>query len=181
MIEPGKHVKYFLRNGMVLEGIIEKDGGSEVVLQSLDGKSLMILHKPAEDIMMTKIILEEVADEPAPQEPAPVAQTTSNTPAQDPVSEKLQQVLQQDDPDLQKMSIEELRQLVMEQDRQLIANKKKEHFGTAGAAKMTKYSSPYSPMRTVGRKVIPRAAYYPGEIPAWAYGRPPRLKPGKGE
>lgn len=144
MIEPGKHVKYFLRNGMVLEGIVEKDTAAEVILQSLDGKSLMILHKPTEDIMMTKVMLAA-----APQEvQAPVEPTE----AQEKIKDKLHEVQQMsEDPELQKMSIEELRQLVVAQDRQLIENKRREHFGSPDAPKRAvPYSNPlglsaYSP------------------------------------
>jgi sRNA-binding regulator protein Hfq len=182
MIEPGKHVKYFLRNGMVLEGIVEKDTAAEVVLKALDGQSLMILHRPAEDIMMTKVVLAEEMPEEAP-DPALVVSVSTNEAMQpgavirqEIIQDKLRETLQIEDVDLQRLSIEELRQLVLEQDRQLIANKKKEHFGTPDAPKMTQYSSPYVPMRTVGRRVVPRSAYQPGKIPSWAYGRPPKGK-----
>lgn len=171
-IEKGKHVKYFLRNGMVLEGFVEEDAASQVVLQSLDGKSLMILHRPTEDIMMTKIVLEE--SQPEPEIPAQVITTSNNS--QEQIKDKLQETLQQEDEDLQKLSIQELRQLLVEQQRQLIANRRREHFGTAGGAKMTQYTTPFTPMRTVGRKVVPRSPYQPGQIPSWAYGRPPKGK-----
>jgi sRNA-binding regulator protein Hfq len=159
MIEPGKHVKLFLRNGMVLEGIVEKDAAAEVVLKSIDGESLMILHRPTEDIMMTKVMLAEETLEVS--DPASTAFLPADEPAQpvvknEVVQDKLRETLQIEDDDLQKLSIEELRQLVIEQDRQLIANKKREHFGSPGAPKMTQYSSPYTAMRTVGRRIVPR-------------------------
>ena len=170
MIEPGKHVKYFLRNGMVLEGIVEKDTAAEVVLKSLDGESLMILHRPTEDIMMTKVVLVETQPEPEEevQQEQPVDESRQH------LRDKLHEIQQMTDPELQEKSIAELREMVREQDRQIIAQKRREHFGTPDAPKMTQYSSPYTPMRTVGRKVVPRSAYQPGKIPSWAYGRPPR-------
>lgn len=173
-IEKGQRVKYFLRNGMVLEGFVEEDAAAKVVLKSLDGGSLMILHRPTEDIMMTKVILEEVAPEPDTENQNQVITMSDNS--QEQVKAKLQEALQQENEDLQKMSIEELRQLLVEQQRQLIANKRREHFGTAGAAKMTQYTTPYTPMRTIGRKIVPRSPYQPGQIPSWAYGRPPKGK-----
>jgi hypothetical protein len=178
MIEPGKHVKYFLRNGMVLEGICEKDGGSEVVLQSLDGKSLMILHKPAEDIMMTKVVLVEETDEPAPapvpQEEYEEPQPTDNGDFHTRATAKLREIQQAEgNVELTEKSIAELREMVRDQDRQILASQRKEHFGNPGNAKMTEYSSPLTPMRTVGRRIVPRSAYQPGTIPNWAYGRPP--------
>lgn len=150
-IEKGQHVKYFLRNGMVLEGFVEEDTAAKVVLKSLDGQSLMILHRPTEDIMMTKVVLGKFVPESEVKDPTIVVPMSNNS-----VKEKLHEVLEQEDPDLQKLSIEELRQLIVEQERQLIANKKREHFGTPDAPKMTQYTTPYSPMRTVGRRVVPR-------------------------
>lgn len=172
--EKGQHVKLFLRNGMVLEGYIEEVSDAVVVLKSLDGESLMVLHRPSEDIMMTKVVLREMVSEPETENQTRTI--TAPNSSQEQVKEKLQEVLEQEDEDLQKMSIEELRQLVIEQERLIIANKKREHFGTAGAAKMTQYTSPYTPMRTVGRKIVGRSPYQPGQIPSWAYGRPPKGK-----
>jgi len=152
LINKDQHVKCFLRSGMVLEGIVEEYTMSQVVLRSLSDGSLIIIHHPGEDIVLTKVMPDVVAQEVPVQPKAPVI------PNDNPVKEKLQEVLQTEDPELQKLSIEELRQLVQEQDRQIIAQKRREHFGSPGNAKMTKYSSPYQP----------------GKIPSWAYGRPPR-------
>lgn len=151
----GQHVKYFLRGGMVLEGIVQELGSAQVVLRSLTDGSLMIIHHPAEDIMLTKIM-------PPPEETEAVEVPASPAPKQSEIKiqikNKLQEALQAEDPELQNMSIEELRQLVREQEVKIIAQKKREHFGSAGNAKMTRYSSPYQP----------------GKLPSWAYGRPPR-------
>lgn len=170
MIEPGKHVKYFLRNGMVLEGIVEKDTAAEVVLKALDGESLMILHHPAEDIMMTKVVLvEQVPEETAvPKPPSEFHEK---------VAAKLSEIREAEhDLELKEKSIAELKEMAREQELRILAQKKREHFGNAGAAKMTEYTSPYSPMRTVGRKLVPRSAYQPGTIPSWAYGKPRKEK-----
>jgi|SRR5579864_2521634 len=156
MIEPGKHVKYFLRNGMVLEGIVEKDTAAEVVLKALDGQSLMILHRPTEDIMMTKVVL--VEDAPASEvEEYQEEQPTDNGDFHDRAVAKLREVQQAEgNQELTERSMAELREMVQDQDRQIIAQKRREHFGTPDAPKMTHYSSPYTPMRTVGRRVVPR-------------------------
>lgn len=142
IVTKGSHVKYFLRSGMVLEGIVEEDTASQVVLRSLDGESLMILHRPTEDILMTKVMLRPLTEE-IPVEPAkPVAPTEM----QERVKNKLHGALQSvEDPELQKKSIEELREMVREQDKQIIAQKRREHFGVPGAAKFTQYSTPFSP------------------------------------
>ncbi len=141
IVNKGCHVKYFLRSGMVLEGIVEEDTAAQVVLRSLDGESLMILHRPTEDILMTKVMLGPPAEE-APVEPKkPVAPTEM----QERVKGKLHETLQTiEDPELQKKSIEELREMVREQDKQIIAQKRREHFGVPGAAKFTQYSTPFT-------------------------------------
>lgn len=91
-------------------------------------------------------MLTKVLPEVSVEEQALVVTSNNNTPIQEQVKKKLHEVLQPiDDSELQKKSIQELRLLVVERERQLIANKKREHFGSAGSAKMTRYSSPYMP------------------------------------
>lgn len=147
MIEPGKHVKLFLRNGMVLEGIVEKDTAAEVVLKALDGESLMILHRPTEDIMMTKVMLtEQIVEEEKP--PAPPSEFHEK------VTAKLNEIKEAEhDLGLKEKTIAELKQMAHDQERQILAQKRREHFGTAGSAKLTQYSTP---MSTVGRRIVPR-------------------------
>lgn len=160
MIERGQHVKCFMRNGMSLEGIVEEWLPGQAVLKSLDGKSLMFIHRPGDDILLTKVVLEE--PEIIPEETKVVEETERK----EHVRQKLTEVLQPDvEPELQKKNIQELRQMVQDQDRQIIANKTKEHFGSPGAGKTTHYSSPYTQHRTPGRKV--RSAYQPGKLPPW--------------
>lgn len=173
-VNKGQHVKYFMRSGMVLEGIVEESTGAQVVLRSLNDESLMIIHRPNEDIMLTKVM-------PPPQEtteiveiePEPKPQPPNDTQIQ--IKAKLHEALEIENPELQNMSLEELRQLVVEQEKQIIAQKRKEHFGSPGAAKMTQYSNPYAP-RVHSRSNTARTAYQPGVIPSWAYGRPPKGK-----
>lgn len=162
-VEVGQHVKCFLRSGMVLEGIVEESTGAQVVLRSLNDQSLLIIHRPSEDIMLTKVMpapeameIVEIESKPAPEQPVMQVQ----------IKNKLHEALHTEDPELQNMSLEELRHLVVEQEKQIIAQKKREHFGVPGAAKMTQYSSPHTPK-------VRRSPYQPGKIPSWAYGRPP--------
>lgn len=147
-VNVGQHVKCFLRSGMVLEGIVE-ESGAQVVLRSLVDQSLMIIHRPSEDIMLTKVLqdpeLQEISEDTS-NDPALVVTISNNEPIQERVKKKLHEVLQPiDDTELQKKSLQELRLLVIERERQIITGKKKEHFGSAGSAKMTRYSSPYMP------------------------------------
>lgn len=160
--EKGQQVKCYLRSNVVLEGIVEDWTEAQVVLQSLDKQSLMIVHRPTDDIMLTKIVLGEEPQEIPADKPEP-----SLPKVQEGIKQKLHEVQETEDPVLQEKNLEELRQLVVEQEKQIIANKTKEHFGTAGASKMTQYSSPYMPTKS---------AYKPGTIPSWAHGQPPRKK-----
>jgi ribosomal protein L29 len=140
-----QHVKCFLRTGMVLEGTVEEWTDAQVVLCSMEGQNLMILHSPTQDILLTKIILApEAVAAPDPVKPEDIKQ-------------KLEEVQKIEDPELRSKSVEELRQLVVQQEKEIVANKTKEHFGSTSAPKMTRYSSPYTP----------------GKIPSWVYGRPP--------
>ena len=141
IVVKGSHVKYFLRSGMVLEGIVEEDTAAQIVLRSLDGQSLMILHRPTEDILMTKVMLQPPSEEISEEPQRPVQPTEM----QERIKDKLHEARVPDDPDLQQKSIAELRELVHLQERQIIAQKRREHFGTAGAAKMTQYTHPFMP------------------------------------
>src|SRR5271170_6957020 len=64
----GRHVKCFLRNSTVVEGVVEQ-WGDTLQLQSLDGKSLLIIHQPAQDIVLTKVLLSDDVAEPVEQPP----------------------------------------------------------------------------------------------------------------
>ena len=150
----GKHVKCFLRNSMVLEGIAEEWTEQRVVLKSLDGKSMMFVHRPTEDIMMTKVMLEESTEvipvENPPRDQALVVALSNNNP----VREKLHEVLQPTgDEELDKLNIKQLRDLVVEQDKKIIRDKTREHFGSPGAP------------RKVGKYSTPQSAYMPGKLP----------------
>jgi hypothetical protein len=147
---------------MMLEGIVEESTGAQVVLRSLIDQSLMIIHRPTEDIMLTKVMPNDMPQEISAENPK-----VDSSELQKQIKTKLEEVRQPiDDPELQKMNIEELRLLVVERERQIIANKKREHFGAAGAAKMTQYSSPYMP-RAPSRSNEKRSAYQPGKLPPW--------------
>jgi len=62
MIPPdGSHVKCILKNNVIAEGIVEEWYGNIVKLKSLDGKSYLIIHHPGEDIVLTKVMVEEIS------------------------------------------------------------------------------------------------------------------------
>lgn len=56
----GQHIKCFLRNNNVVDGVVEEWSDTQVVLKSLDGESFLILHHPTDDIALTKIILDNL-------------------------------------------------------------------------------------------------------------------------
>ena len=143
--DKGHHVKCVMRTTLVLEGIVEEWTEVRVVLRSIDGESLMIIHRPAEDILLTKVMLTE----PISKEKVAHNQTE----AQEKIKAKLQEVQQIDDLELQEKSIAELRDMVKEQERQIIINKRREHFGAPGSAKRTvPYSNPQVDMLRKNRK-----------------------------
>jgi len=135
--EKGQRVKCFMRtNSILLEGIVEEWTEEQVILKSLDEKTLAIIHRPTDDIVITTVILETMVEEinqPLPSKPVEKSEIAS----------KLQNILQStDNEDLNKMNIEQLKHLVKQQEIQIIEQKKKEHFGTPFAPKNTaKYSN----------------------------------------
>lgn len=131
--EVGQHVKCFLRNSTVLEGKVENWTKDEVVLKSLDDQSILIIHRPLEDIMMTKVVLIELSQI--------VEDKIKSIPeSQEKIKHKLHEVLAEpsEDPEIQKKSIAELRAMVIEQDKKIITQKQQVHFPTSGTPS-TKY------------------------------------------
>lgn len=126
----GQRVKCFMRSSVVLEGIVEEWTEACVVLKSIEDNSFIIVHRPAEDILITRAWNETST----PKKELPEIKKE--------ISEKLRETISQPiESELNKKNIVQLRQLVIEQDKQIIAQKKKQHFGSVGAAKM---AVPYS-------------------------------------
>lgn len=132
--DKGHHVKCVMRTSLVLEGVVEEWSEARVVLRSIDGESLMIIHRPADDILLTKVMLvEPISDKKGEH---------NLTEAQEKIKTKLHEVQQAEvDPELQEKNIAELRDMVKEQERQIIIRKRREHFGSPGASKQ---AVPYS-------------------------------------
>jgi hypothetical protein len=135
IIDKGLHVKCFMRVGaMVLEGIVEDWSDGQVILKSISDQSLLIIHRPAEDIVLTKVVLEEPLEIPAEKEvrePPTNPRQHQATRLQEQIKGKLQEALQPSgDVDLDKLNVKELRNLVLEQEKQIIAQKQKQHFGS---------------------------------------------------
>lgn len=166
-----QHVKCFLRNSMVVEGSIIEWNDLQVVLQSLDDKSILIIHQPIHEILLTKIIISEqdIQEElPLPSEKPKKRQLSD---LQQQVKQKLYEVqTAADDTNLNKKNLTELRELVLEQDKQIIIQKKREHFGSFSAPKTIKYASQsaYIPIKLPTKPTSisdNKSPFKPGRIP----------------
>lgn len=132
ILDKGLHVRCFMRTAaMVLEGIVEEWTDAQVVLRSISDQSFMIIHNPSMDIVFTKVVLEETPEIPAEKEVRVPPRQHQATKLQEQIKGKLQEALQPSgDVDLDKLNVKELRDLVMEQEKQLIVQKRKQHFGS---------------------------------------------------
>src|SRR5271166_640284 len=100
--EKGQHVKCFMRSTMVLEGIVQEWADTQIVLKSIDDESILIVHHPADDIILTKVMLTkapEIVEEVLPPEPTEMQQQ---------IKEKLDEVLSAEDSDLEKVNLQQL-------------------------------------------------------------------------
>lgn len=118
MPKEGDRVKCLLRNNTLAEGIVKIWDNNLVQLLSFDEQSLLIIHHPQDDIILTKIIL---CYDPSPHKDKVV-----------PINNELEQQFEKayEEPSnkpfrLQKLT--ELRALLAEQDKNIIANKLKVH------------------------------------------------------
>lgn len=128
------HVKILLRNNTVAEGIV-KEWGDSIKLQSLDEQSYMIILHPKEDIILFKVFLKDNLEEIKMSAEEELEENKSE------LENRFQQTLEQpsDDPARIK-SLAELRVLLAQEDRQIIANKLKQHY--IGQPKKVEYGSP---------------------------------------
>lgn len=118
--EVGQHVKCLLKGGAVAEGIVEEWFNNYVKLRSCDGTGIFIIHHPNEDIVLTKIILDDdIANYKEPAEPP--SQPSSALEAQ------FLQTLQEPVSNLRTKKLAELRVELAKQDRKIIADKLKDH------------------------------------------------------
>jgi hypothetical protein len=124
----GQHVKIILRASLTLEGIVEQWNDQQIILKSIDGERLTLVNSPTVDILLTIIMLSPKSEVKLPE-------------IKQKITDQLQTVLQENDPEINKLNIQQLKRLVREQEMKIITNKRKEHFGSAGLSKM---AVPYS-------------------------------------
>jgi len=129
MIPPDKsRVKILLRNNTIAEGIVQ-EWADTVKLRSLDDQSYMIILHPKEDIILIKVFLERPSEEKEEIKP------TSE------LEQKFQQTIEQpSDEPTRHQSLAELRILLSQQERQILANKLRQHH--LGETKKVEYGYP---------------------------------------
>jgi hypothetical protein len=128
--QPDQHVKCIFQNSTIIEGIVQSWDKDRAVLLSLSDDSLMVIWHPEEDLMLVKIMPPKNE-----KETAPVA------PSREAIMTKLEEVRKTDDPQLQHKSLQDLRGMVVDQEKKIIASKIVEHYHS-GTAKRTKYGYP---------------------------------------
>jgi hypothetical protein len=129
--QPGQHVKCFLRNGNIAEGLVES-WGETIVLKALDDLSLMIIHDPKQDIMLTKVLL-------VPPEPTSQAQEIS-----DKIKAKMAEE-GQPEPDAHSLNVMTKAQLHIEladQERKIVADRLTDHHPAPMAPQRRTYGYP---------------------------------------
>ena len=124
MIPPtNSHVKILLRNNTIIEGIVQEWYGNLVKLQSLDDKSYVIIPHPEQDIILIKVFLDPNAKEENLE-----SQEAESKEVKTELEQQFQQTLEQPSGDpLRDKSLAELKTLMAAQDRQIVANKLKNH------------------------------------------------------
>jgi hypothetical protein len=127
-----EHVRCFLRNSTVIEGIVISWAANEIQLQSLDQKSILIIHNPAQDIVLTKVLLseenlEEISEPEIVKPILPIEENICSLPddgEEDPMA-------------LRAKSVAELKVELAIQERNIIAKKLKDHHFTEVPRKTT--------------------------------------------
>lgn len=135
MTPPDKsHVKILLKNNATVEGIVQ-EWGTNIKLRSLDDQSYMIIPHPESDIVLIKVFHSDTFEEKEKIE------IVSEEEIKTELEQQFQQVVKQpsDDPTRHK-SLAELKVLLANQDRQIIANKLRSHH--LGETKKVEYGYP---------------------------------------
>jgi len=129
--EKGQHVKCLLRSNTLAEGTVEEWDNNIVKLLSLDEKSLLIIHHPQDDIILTKVILCD----------APLDTKDKIVEVQPELEEQFQEVYEQPSgDDLRTKRMVELKSLLAAQEKKIIAEQLKDH--KIAEVKEVKYGYP---------------------------------------
>lgn len=126
-----EHVKCFLRNSVMIEGIVIDWTTTQVQLQSLDGESILIIHNPSQDIILTKVLqhhLPRESSENLPTKPESSVPTAT--------LEEAFQLLATEDPEpdeeinpisLRVKTVAELKIELAKEERRIVSQKLKTH------------------------------------------------------
>lgn len=129
----GQHVKCLMKNNTIAEGIVEEWYDNYVKLKAIDGKSYLIIHRPGEDIMLTKVMLDENSEENPEPEEGPKPNKPRPTGPQLTLEEAFQQLSSEEDEEaldmqaLDAKSKAELQVQLAKQEREIMAAKLRDH------------------------------------------------------
>lgn len=121
----GQHVKCLLRNSSLIEGVVEEWSTKQVRLKSLDEESILIIMRPDEDIVLIKIMVVKTKPTKLKTNLEEEFKETYDLPSND---------------ELRIQKLAELKQLLIKQDKQIIASKIKSH--NLGEVKKVDYEYP---------------------------------------
>ena len=130
--QPGQHVKCFLRTGNMLEGTVEEWSKETVIIKTLDHQSLMIIHDPTRDIVLTKVLLQAP---PTPSLAQEIADKIRKKTAEEGQPEP-------DDQTLDAMTKAQLHIELVEQERREVAEKLKDHYPDSQSPRKKTYGYP---------------------------------------
>jgi hypothetical protein len=121
--QKGQHIRCLLRNNLIIDGIVESWSDAKSVLRSLDDASVSIIQHSAQDIVVIKIIL---------REPEKVKGDLS--------AQFTEQLAKPSDDEFRLKNMAELKTLLNEQEKKIIAEKLKDHH--VGDVKKVAYGQP---------------------------------------
>jgi ribosomal protein L12E/L44/L45/RPP1/RPP2 len=140
-IQAEQHIKCIFRNGTIIEGIVRAWSKEEAVLLSLNDASLMVILHPYDDVMLIKIMSEEIS--------APTTATAA------PTSSRAQEIAdaikakaaeeEQPEPDeqtLHAMTAAQLHIELAEQERRIVADKLRDHYPGLQTPRKKSYGYP---------------------------------------
>lgn len=128
MMYIGKHVKLLLQGNLILEGIVKDWFEDQVILTSLDKKSISIVMHPEEDIRVIKVILESednLTEDSSSENSEPIPDKKEiNTE----LEKKFNEVYNSpSENDLRVKTLTELKSQLIEQEKAIISEKLKNH------------------------------------------------------
>jgi hypothetical protein len=113
-------IKILFRNNTSAEGIVEVWEDGDYILRSLDGKSILIIQDPVQDIMAIKVMLDDSQE--IIEMPEDIA-TQSTIPPPQPTIE----IIEASNDDLRHKKLAELRIAAIAHEKMMVAEKLRSH------------------------------------------------------